>query len=256
MELETVIENGRKTIENIGEALSDTLNLENLKERQNEFLNSSFGQAIDSAVNTGLKIILPDKIENEVIQVKDALVQGGLKEATSKAIEVSIGKGKEILGVAGEIFNDISDIKKAVEKGGMIGGISKAIDVTLDNIKSSKLLPKEITNLIKSGKNLIVDSISKEVDNTLDEQAKAIEKINKYCTSWENALEKGNIKTMEKQITNIEKQLENVTPLVDTIKKVNEIKNQHEILKNKNENGEELKLTQEEKELCKKFGTL
>lgn len=253
MELETVIENGRKAIENLGETLNDALNLDNLKERQNGFLNSSFGQAVDSAVNTGLKIILPDKIEDEIIEVKNALVQGGFKEATSKAIEVSIGKGKEILGAAGEIFTDISDVKKAVEKGGMIGGISKAIDVTLDNVKSSKLLPKEITNLIKAGKNLILDNVSKEVDNTLNDQAKAIEKIDKYCTSWENALEKGNIKTMEKQIANIDKQLEEVTPLVDTIKKVNEIKNQHEILKNKEKNGEELKLTEEEKELCKKF---
>ena len=52
-------------------------NLENLDKQQNNFLESTLGQVIDSSVDLGLRAILPNFIEDEVIEIKDTLIKEG-----------------------------------------------------------------------------------------------------------------------------------------------------------------------------------
>ena len=47
---------------------------------QNNFLNSTVGKIINTAVDLGLRWVLPDFVENQVIDVKNSLIKGGLKE--------------------------------------------------------------------------------------------------------------------------------------------------------------------------------
>ena len=56
-------------------------NLENnIEKQQNNFLESSLGKTINYAIDTGLKLVLPDIIEDEVINIKNAFIGEGLKE--------------------------------------------------------------------------------------------------------------------------------------------------------------------------------
>ena len=68
--------------------LIENLNLENSVE--NNFFQSSLGQAINSAVDIGLKAILPNFIEDDVIEIKDAFIEEGFSEAIDTAIEKAV----------------------------------------------------------------------------------------------------------------------------------------------------------------------
>lgn len=49
------------------------------EKEQNNFLDSTLGKVIDSAIDVGLRMILPDFVEEGIIGVKDALIQGRFK---------------------------------------------------------------------------------------------------------------------------------------------------------------------------------
>lgn len=250
MELTSVIEDEKKVIENLEEQKNLVI-AKNLDEtKDNSFFQSKFGQAVNNAIDSGLKSILPDFIEDSVIEVKDALVQGGIKEATSKAIDTAVTVGKEVIG---GVINSVSDVKQAIQEGNLISGISKAIDGAVDTAETLNLLKTDVADRIKKGKDIILNTTSENIDNTLEEQNKHVEKLESYCDKWESIVEKKDFTKIEKQYKKIQKELLEVAPLVDLMKSVNNIENQYELLKTKNKNGEELVLTEDEKELCQKF---
>ena len=56
------------------------------EKEQNNFLNSTLGKVVDSAIDVGLRMVLPDFVEEGAIAVKDALLQGGLKEGIDTVV--------------------------------------------------------------------------------------------------------------------------------------------------------------------------
>ena len=80
-------------------------------------------------------------------------------------------------------------------------------------------------------------NIKTGVDNTLDNQVEAIEKLDKYITKWNQYYNEQNFVNMEYQYNKIEEYL----------KEVRTVENLHELIKN---NGRNFDLTQEEKELA------
>lgn len=90
-------------------------------------------------------------------------------------------------------------------------------------------------------------TIKKGVDNTLDNQVEAIEKLDKYITKWNKYYNEQNFVNMEYQYSKIEEYLKEVIPLEDVLKRARAVENLHELIKN---NGRNFDLTQEEKELA------
>ena len=247
MELTPVLENERKVIENLEDEKTLTIAKNLDVDKANSFFLNKFGQAVNDAIDSGLKSILPDFIEDNVIEVKNALIQGGIKEATSKAIDTAITTGKEVIG---GVINSVSDVKQAVKEGNLISGVSKAIDGAVDIAKNLNFLKTDIADRIKKGKDIILNTTSNNIDNALEQQNKHIEKLESYCDKWDGIVNKKDFSKIESQYKKIQKELLEVAPLVDLMKSVNNIENQYELLKTKNKKGEELVLTQEEKELC------
>ena len=68
-------------------------NLVNEKE-QKEFLDTTLGKAINTAVDIGIRAILPDFIDEQIINIKDNLLEYGLKDGISKTINDAIDLGK------------------------------------------------------------------------------------------------------------------------------------------------------------------
>ena len=66
---------------------------------QKSFLETTLGKTINGAIDLGLRWILPDFVENQIIDIKDALIQGGLKEGIDKAIDSAIDLGKSVTGI-------------------------------------------------------------------------------------------------------------------------------------------------------------
>ena len=138
-------------------------NLENLDKQQNNFLESTLGQVIDSSVDLGLRAILPNFIEDEVIEIKDTLIKEGFSEAVNKAIDSAIDIGKSALGIVTGKFESVSQAEKAVEKGGIVDSVSDVLDFTLDKVSDMGLLSKNITKVIKSGKDALIDNVSSDI---------------------------------------------------------------------------------------------
>jgi hypothetical protein len=90
-------------------------------------------------------------------------------------------------------------------------------------------------------------TIKTGVDNTLDNQVEAIEKLDKYITKWNKYYNEQNFVNMEYQYSKIEEYLKEVIPLEDVLKRARAVENLHELIKN---NGRNFDLTQEEKELA------
>lgn len=90
-------------------------------------------------------------------------------------------------------------------------------------------------------------TIKTGVDNTLDNQVEAIEKLDKYITKWNKYYNEQNFVKMEYQYSKIEEYLKEVIPLEDVLKRARTVENLHELIKN---NGRNFDLTQEEKELA------
>lgn len=90
-------------------------------------------------------------------------------------------------------------------------------------------------------------TIKTGVDNTLDNQVEAIEKLDKYITKWNQYYNEQNFVNMEYQYSKIEEYLKEVIPLEDVLKRARAVENLHELIKN---NGRNFDLTQEEKELA------
>lgn len=228
-------------------------NLQNyltIEEKQKNFLDTTIGKIINGTLNVGLKIILPDLIEDQIIQIKDTILKEGFKEGINKTIDSAIDLGKSVIGIATGKFENITQVEKAVQKGGILEITSKAIDTALKYANKTGKIPKEISKVIKSSKNLIIDNLSTNIEKALTEQIKSIENINKYSTNWNKYFKLKDFSKMDKEYNKIEKELEKIIPLENTIKKARQIENIHQLIKN---NGKNFNISNTEIELAKKL---
>ena len=226
--------------------LIENLNLENSVE--NNFFQSSLGQAINSAVDIGLKAILPNFIEDDVIEIKDAFIEEGFSEAIDTAIEKAVSLGKTAIGTITGSFETVSQAKKAIEKGGLIDGVSDAIDFVLKKAKSAGLISKDVSNLIKNSKNAILNTVSTNIENEFDIQNEKIEKLQNYNNKWREAFENKDFEKMNQIMKKIQKILTNIIPIENVINESRTMENLHELIKN---NGKNFDLNEEEINLAK-----
>lgn len=221
---------------NIQNELNDK-NIEVEKE-QKSFLETTLGGIINTGLDLGIKFLLPDFVEDEVIKIKDSILQEGFKEGLNTAIDEAIDLGKSAIGIVTGKFDDISQMQKAVETGGIIDSISKGIDIALNKISNTGKLNEKISNVIKKGKNLILDNISSNIEDMMVEQENEINKFENSINEWKNAYENQDFDLMEKEMKNIDKYLEKIIPLENLIKEARNVENIHNIIKNNNKNFE------------------
>ncbi len=222
-------------LENINELGNKLINNEELKNIQEGFLQSKIGQIVNSAIDFGLKEILPDFVEDEVIEVKDALFTGGLKEGIDTAIKNAINLGKNIVGIFNENFKDIDQVEKSLEKGEIIEGISDSIDFIVNKLEKSNIISTNISELIKNGKNLILGNVDSNIQNEFNSELKSLKKIEKYIKNWEKYYSEKNIEGLNTEFNKIKKQLKNIIPLENIINNVRKIENINQLIKNSDE---------------------
>lgn len=224
------------------------LNNEVNEKNQNNFLESTLGKTINAAVDIGLRWALPDLIEDEVINVKNSLIKGGLKEGINTAVSSAIDLGKSAMGIFTGNFESISQAQNAVKTGGIIDGISNVIDVVLNKTTKMGLINKGISSVIHQGKNVILDNVSKNIEESFTSQLNNIEKLSKYENNWKGYFEKRDFDGMQKEYDKIQDKLKEIMPLENTIKEARQIENIHNLIKN---NGHNFNLTNEQLELSK-----
>lgn len=223
---------------------------EKIEKYQKNFLNSQLGDVVNNAIDIGLKIVLPDLIENEIVNIKDCMLENGFREGLKEAIETAINFGKSTIGIFTGNFENSTQIEMAVRKGGILESISDLLDSTLKKAQDKEIIDKTIVNLIKNGKDNILENIENKIEDTLKIQVKNIEKLESYCEKWNKAFENQDFSEMSKNFKNVEKYLNKTIPLENTIKKARKIENLHNLIEN---NGGNFNISEEEKKLTERL---
>lgn len=222
----------------------------NLELKQNSFLQSILGQAINNGVNIGLRYVLPNWAEDKVIELKDNLLNYGLKDGISKTIKSVIDTGKSAIGIVTGKFENLNQINEAVKNGGIIDSVSEVFDSVLNKIYSLGKINSTTFNLIKNGKNSILNNVEKNIESTLTSQITSSQRMEKYIDNWKDFFEKKDFSGMEKEYRKIKTELKELVPIETTIKNARNIELLHNLIKN---NGQDFNLKQEEIELANKL---
>lgn len=224
----------------------------NLEKSNNNFLNNIFGKTINTAIDIGLKAILPDLIENQIIDIKNSLLENGLKSGINTAINSAVDFGKSAAGIVTGNFENINQVKIAIGNGGIVDNVSNVLDKVINTVYQKGYIDKNIKNLIKNGKNVLLKNVSDNIKNQLDEQTNEVEKLEKYLDNWKDSYNKKDFLNMEKIYNKIEKQSEKIIPLENIINETKQIKELHNLIKN---NGQNFEITKEEERLAKNLAS-
>ena len=230
-------------------ALENNLN-NSLEIKQNNFLKTTLGSAINNGVNIGLRYLLPNWAEDKIIELKDNLLNYGLKEGISKTIQSAVETGKAAIGIVTGNFENVNQINEAVKNGGIIDSFSEVFDSVLNKLYSSGKINSSIYNLIQNGKNSILNNVEKNIESNLTNQINSSKKLENDIINWKEYYSKKDFSGMEKEYNKIKSELKNLVPIENTINNARAIENLHNLIKN---NGHSFNLTKEQMELAEKL---
>lgn len=224
--------------------------INNLENKQNSFLQSTLWNTINNGINIGIRCALPDWAEDKIIELKDNLINYGLKEGISKTIQSVIDTGKSAVGIVTGNFENINQINEAVKNGGIIDSVSDILDSVLDKIEDSGKMNNTVINLVRNGKDSILNNVEKNIESTLTNQIRNSELLEKYINNWKDYFSNKDFDGMEKEYKKIKQELKELVPIESTISNARNIEILHNLIKN---NEQDFNLTQEEKELASKL---
>lgn len=236
-----------ETLQNELKENNITNNLE-IEKKQNNFLETTLGKTINAGINIGLRMILPDLIENQIIDIKDTLLKEGLSQGIKKAVSSAIDLGKSAVGIVTGNFENVSQVQAAIQKGGIIDGVSDTIDFVLNKTQQAGILPNNITKAIKTGKNTILNNVTNNIENEFNKQLESAEKLQKYSNNWKQYYNNKDFEGMTRELYKINAEIKNLIPLENTIKEARTIQNLHNLIRT---NGRNFNLTNEQLELAK-----
>lgn len=224
-------------------------NLEIEKEQKN-FLETTLGKTINTGIDIGIRAILPDYIEEQIIDLKDNLIKYGLKEGIKKSIDDAINIGKSAIGIVSGNFENIAQMQEAIKNGGIIDNVSSLLDSVINKVQSNGLINSTVARTIKQGKNSILNNVEKNIENTFNNQIKALNYTEKYIENWKNYFENKDFNVMEKEYKKIKTEMNYLAPIEKMINEARTIENLHMLIKN---NGQDFNLTKEQMELAEKL---
>ena len=237
--MENVLTNNMEILDEIGKEINNNLTntvTSELYKNQKSFLNTSLGKTINTAIDIAIKAALPNLIEDEVINIKDAILENGFKEGIKEVINTGIDIGKSSIGIITGNFENISQVQLAVKKGGIIDSTSKLLDYAIKFANAKGFISNEVSNVLKKSKESILDAISNKIENNFTNQLKYIEKLENNCKKREEAFESKSVDVLNKSYREISKTIDKIIPLENIIKEARKIENIQNLLVNNNYN--------------------
>ena len=233
--------------------LNNSIELNNnleIEKEQNNFLETTLGKTINTGIDIGIRAILPDYIEEQIIDLKDNFIKYGLKEGIKKSIDDAINIGKSAIGIVSGNFENIAQMQEAIKNGGIIDNVSSLLDSVINKVQSNGLINSTVARTIKQGKNSILNNVEKNIENTFNNQIKALNYTEKYIENWKNYFENKDFNGMEKEYKKIKAEMNYLAPIEKMINEARTIENLHMLIKN---NGQDFNLTKEQMELAEKL---
>ena len=221
---------------------------EDIETKQNKFLESNFGKIVNTGIDVALRAILPNMIEDEIIGIKNVIINDGFKKGLNAAIEAAKNIGKSITGIFTGKFETVSQAYNAVKAGGIVDSTSKLIDDAVKSAQKNNLISNSTAKIIKKSKNIVRDCVTDKIESEFMGQVEGVEKIGKYIENWKQNLTQKDLERNEKRIYKNKKQLDSLIPLENTLNEVQSIENVQCLIKNKGGNLENI--TEEELQLA------
>ena len=138
------------------------------EENQNQFLQTTLGKTINTAMDVGLRAILPEIVEDQIIDIKNTMINSGLKEGINTSIQSAIDLGKSAVGIVTGKFENLSQVHTAIKKGGIIDSLSKVINNVVTQADKNKLNSKGTSHdnvvFLFSHNSIIHEKIAKFVE--------------------------------------------------------------------------------------------
>ena len=231
--------------------INNNVKIENdLEKEQNNFFNSFLGKAINTAIDFGIRAILPDFLEEQIINVKNNLIDNGLKEGIQKTIDDVINLGKSTIGLVTGKIENVEQMQDIVKSGGVIDGVSELWDFVVDKVRDSGKLKSDVATILKNGKDVVLNNVEKNIENSFKKEITKETTLEENINKWKEAYEKQDFNNMEKVYKKIEKEMKEIAPLEKIINNARVVENLHTLIKN---NGQNFNLSQEQIELAKKL---
>ena len=193
---------------------------------------------------------MPDLVEDEIIDLKNNLVNLGLKDGIKKSINNIIETGKEAIGILSGNFENIGQVQRVIKNGGVIDKVSDVFDSIIDKGEKSGKISPSFSYILKNGKSSILNSVERNIESTLDNQISKARLVEKYINNWKEYYSKQDFEGMEKEYKKLESNLKELVPLENTLKNARQVETIHQLIKN---NGQNFNLSEEEFELAGKL---
>ena len=102
--------------------------IENLK--QTKDIKIDIGNLANTGLEFGLRAVLPDFIEDDIIDIKDKFIQEGFTEGVKETYEKVKDIGKSIQGIFTGKFESVEQVKRLIQTDGILDGTSEIIEKT------------------------------------------------------------------------------------------------------------------------------
>lgn len=234
----------QNAIKDIELIINNTNNL--ISKLQQKFLESNLCEIVDTSLDIGIKLLLPDTIEDEVIEIKNTIMKEGVIGGIKKAVDCAINFGKNVYGITTGNFESISQLETALKSGGTLDAISNLLDKGINFATSKGLIKNDIKKKLKTGKKVFIKTIDDRLSNKLKEQKDYLKSVNQYVDKWYKAFNEKDFEKMEEIFKELKKYVKETVPFKSTIEEYKKIETLHNVIKN---NGKKFDLTDNELEL-------
>ena len=192
------------------------------------FFGGVFKNALNFGVDLGLKALLPDLIEDQVIDIKNSILEGGFKEGVNTLVKKVNEFKNSITGIFTGNFNNIEEIHTATKQGGIIKTVSKGLSKGIDAGVKSRAIPKSVGSIIKAGKTTILNEFNSSLESQMKKEMKKFDTLNDLNKKWYDALDQRDFNKMTKyteKISELSKDLVKFSNIIEETKKIEELHN-------------------------------
>lgn len=213
---------------NLNNQLTNDIKNNEISKNQNDFIGNMFKNAINFGVDLGLKSLLPDLIEDQVIDIKNSILEGGFKEGVNTLMKKVNEFKNSITGIFTGNFNNIQEINTATKQGGIIKTVSKGLSKGIDTGVKSGIIPKSIGGILKAGKTTMLNEFSNSLESQMRKEIQKFDILNDLNKKWYDALDQRDFDKMTKyteKISVLSKDLVKFSNIINETKKIEELHN-------------------------------
>ena len=213
---------------NLNNQLTNDIKNNEISKNQNDFIGNMFKNAINFGIDLGLKSLLPDLIEDQVIDIKNSILEGGFKEGVNTLMKKVNEFKNSITGIFTGNFNNIQEINTATKQGGIIKTVSKGLSKGIDAGVKSGIIPKSIGGILKAGKTTMLNEFSNSLESQMRKEIQKFDILNDLNKKWYDALDQRDFDKMTKyteKISVLSKDLVKFSNIINETKKIEELHN-------------------------------